>query len=228
MCDFFSFVSDGFGNYLYNDWDYRKDHLSESCDSHTHILTRFNIPPNLQDRWHYFEYNPLTKKFINDNNSRKPDIEQSIVDSAENWVNNLDFKTVVPQLIIKSIVSPFDLIKINVATEDDINNLKSWASVRDSVRDSVWASVWASVRDSVGDSVWGSVGDSVWDSVRDSVWAYISTFININYNYKFSIISKLWERGIIPSFDGTIWRLHSGNNVDIIYECSKEDLCADK
>ena len=224
MCDFFSFVSDGFGNYLYNDWDYRKDHLSELCDSHTHILTRFNIPPNLQDRWHYFEYNPLTKKFINDNNSRKPDIEQSIVDSAENWVNTLDFKTVVPQLIIKSIVSPFDLIKINVATEDDIDNLKSWASVGDSVRDSVRASLWGSV----GDSVWGSVGDSVWDSVRDSVWAYISTFININYNYKFSIISKLWERGIIPSFDGTIWRLHSGNNVDIIYECSKEDLCADK
>jgi len=53
-----------------------------------------------------------------------------------------------------------------------------WASVRDSVGDSVWASVrasvrasvWASVRDSVWDSVRASVWDSVWDSVRDSVW----------------------------------------------------------
>ena len=67
----------------------------------------------------------------------------------------------------------------------DIENLKLWASVRDSVWasvwDSVWASVWdsvcASVRDSVRASVWDSVRASVWDSVcasvRDSVWASV-------------------------------------------------------
>ena len=51
------------------------------------------------------------------------------------------------------------------------------ASVRDSVRASTWASVWASVEDSVrssvGDSVWDSVEDSVEDSVRTSVWASV-------------------------------------------------------
>ena len=49
-----------------------------------------------------------------------------------------------------------------------------WASVRDSVRASVWDSVGASVRASVWASVWDSVGASVrasvWDSVRASVW----------------------------------------------------------
>jgi hypothetical protein len=110
------------------------------------------------------------------------------------------------------------------------------ASVRDSVRDSVRASVWDSVgasvwdsvrdsvRDSVGDSVWDSerdsVWDSVWDSVRDSVWAYISSMFNIKvYKYceevKYEIGTNpfqpaitLWEKGLVPSFDGTHWRLH--------------------
>jgi len=62
-------------------------------------------------------------------------------------------------------------------TKKDIETLRQWASVRDSVGDGVVASVWAGVRDgvgaSVGDSVWASVrasvGASVWAGVRDSV-----------------------------------------------------------
>ena len=45
-----------------------------------------------------------------------------------------------------------------------------WDSVGDSVRGSVWNSVWNSVGDTVGDSVWASVWDSVGDSVWNSVW----------------------------------------------------------
>ena len=101
-----------------------------------------------------------------------------------------------------------------------------WASVRDSVGDSVWdsvrdsvrASVGYSVRDSVGASVWDSVGDSVWNSVWASVGAYISTFFAIKYNHDLSSAIKLWESGLVPSFDGTTWRLHSGEKADIVYE----------
>ena len=79
------------------------------------------------------------------------------------------------------------------------------------------AIVWDSVRDSVGasvrDSVWASVGDSVWASV----WAYISSFFDIQYKYDFSPAIKLWERGLVPSFDGTTWRLHSGENAEVVY-----------
>ncbi|MHB1910383.1 MAG: hypothetical protein ACYCQJ_16175, partial [Nitrososphaerales archaeon] len=88
-------------------------------------------------------------------------------------------------------ISPLDPRKIKASSvgEDELNLLREWdsvgdsvwASVRDSVGDSVWASVRASVRDSVGDSVgdsvrasvWASVRDSVWASVRDSVWASV-------------------------------------------------------
>jgi hypothetical protein len=109
-----------------------------------------------------------------------------------------------------------------------------WASVRDSVGASVRASVWASVWDSVGASVRDSVRDSVWDSVRDSVrdsvWAYAGTFFilpsdawkyteNIKTDeYPFLPLVKLWEQGLVPSFDGKIWRLHGGKGAVILWE----------
>ncbi len=56
-----------------------------------------------------------------------------------------------------------------------------WASVRASVWDSVWASVRASVGASVGASVWASVrasvGASVGASVRASVWASVGASV---------------------------------------------------
>ena len=125
-----------------------------------------------------------------------------------------------------------------------------WDSVRASVGDSVGASVWssvgasvwdsvgASVGDSVGASVWDSVGTSVgasvWASVWDSVGAYIGSFFpkikhwkyapkNIKgYPYQSSV--NLWRQGIVPSFDGTTWRLHVDKNAKIAYEITAEKL----
>ena len=163
MCNFFSFCADDYGNYKYLDWEYRKKN-KENCDSHTRILTHFNIPPKVQDKWNFFEFNPLTKKFENDNKYMKPDISEEIITSAELWVRSLDFKTIIPQLIIKPILNPFSLPKVEVI-DSDIVQLKKWVSVENSVENSVWNSV----RNSVGNSVWNSVGNSVWNSVGNSV-----------------------------------------------------------
>ena len=236
MCKFFSFVGDGYGNFLYSDWETRERRIKYKSeynpDSHTWILTAHNIPPRLQDRWSKYEYNPLTKEFLVDEGVKSHDHE-----SARNWAEGLDYKKIVPALVIKPIVNPLEGRKKKI-TEKEKALLKEWASVwasvRDSVgdsvwtsvRDSVWDSVWASVRDSVGDSVWASVRDSVWDSVwasvgasvgdsvRASVWAYISSFFNITYQHNFSSLTKLWEAGFVPSFNGTNWRLHSGKKAE--------------
>jgi hypothetical protein len=105
-----------------------------------------------------------------------------------------------------------------------------WASVRASVGDSVRASVGDSVRDSVGASVRASVGDSVWASVGASVWAYNGMFFllpreswkyteNVKTDeYPFLPLVKLWEQGLVPSFDGTKWRLHGGEKATILWE----------
>jgi len=214
MCNFFSFVTDPerrAGKRFYYSWPQRQEEEDDDRhDSHTAICTKYGLD---EDTCNKYEYNPLTGYFnVDDANSPVNDSVQ-----AEEWVRQMDFKQVVEPLIIKKIVNPFlDMPKVDVAEERHMVLLKEWASVRDSVG--------ASVRDSVRDSVWASVRDSVWDSVWASVWAYISSFFNIQYAHDFSCAVKLWEEGIVPSFDGTTWRLHSGKSADVIYEISAEEL----
>jgi len=123
----------------------------------------------------------------------------------------------------------------------------AWASIRDSAWDSVRVYIWDSVRSSVGNSVWDSVRDSIrsirslvrasaWDSVRvyiwDSVWASVGAYIFSLFpgiaDRKCVEHSKditpyqpcidLWRRGFVPSFDGEKWRLHAGEEAEIVWE----------
>ena len=104
-------------------------------------------------------------------------------------------------------INPLLLSPLEV-TETDIENLRGW--------DSVWASVWT------------SVGDSVWDSVGDSVGAYIGSMFPkirkwqyINHKrgeYPYQSAVDLWKRGLVPSFNGKLWRLHSGEKAEIVWE----------
>jgi len=266
MCNFFSLVSNPVSKEIFfADWELRKRFLSGelegSPDSHTDICHFCGLDV---DKVNKYEYNPLTGVFKIDQINGKDDSE-----AVERQVRALDFKEIVPQLIIKKIINPFEDFAVTEATDEDIALLKEWssviasveasvmtfvwasvgASVRDSVRDSirdsvwdsvmtfVWASVGASVRDSVRDSirdsvwdsvrasvrdsVWDSIGDSIWASARDSVWAYISSFFNIeDYGHDFSSCVKLWEKGLMPSYDGKAWRLH-GKDGMIIYKWEK-------
>ena len=235
MCNFFSFVTDPANHpaeYYFLDWQYRKANLEEDdADSHSHICSHFKLD---EDRCNKYEYNPLTKRFTVDQiNSERDDSE-----AAEKWANRLDFKEIVEPLIIKPIVKPFELPKVEQVTDEQIGWLKEWIAVRASVwnsvgdavwdsvgdsvwnlvRDSVWASVGNSVRASVGEPVRYAVFDSVSASVMDSVWAYLSAFFTIEYEHDYSPAIKLWESGLVPSFDGTTWRLHSGKSADVVYE----------
>jgi hypothetical protein len=238
MCDFFSFCSYN-ETYLYSEWEDRKRDF-ERADSHTAILMRAGIDVRKQENWQKYEYNLLTKAFFVDT----PDLGGNH-DVARRWVERLDWSTIVPDLAIKPIVNPFELQPPSI-TDEHVRLLAAWnsvgASVRDSmgasVRDSVGASVWnsvgdsvwnsmgVSVRDSVGASVWNSVGDSVWNSVGASVRAYISSFFTIKYSHDPTSAVLLWDQGIVPSFDGTTWRLHGGRDAKVLYTISAKDLAA--
>ena len=250
MCNFFSFVTDPVNHpaeYYYFDWKYRKAHLNDDgVDSHSHICARFKLDEDVCNK---YEFNPLTKAFTVDQiNSNRDDSE-----AAEKWVNRLDFKTIVEPLIIKPIVNPFELPAVERVTDEQIDWLKSWASVMASAWASIEASIEASVGASVGDAVGNSVWDSVWTSVSDSVWAsvrasvrasdwdtvwasvrasvgasvtaYISSFFDIDYKFDFSSAVKLWEAGLVPSFDGTTWRLHTGKDARVVYEWTPDKEC---
>jgi hypothetical protein len=278
MCNFFSLRSDGIGNIFYLNAEQRKTCGNNDPDSHSYIAEYYKFKGIDDDFLNKYEFNPLTKEFKIDSILNKDDskiVKQKCLE--------LDFKSIVPELIIKPIIHPFRDVDYGEITEQDIENLRKWirvldsvwgsvwSSVREKVRSSIWDSVWASVWDSVWDSVraivwekvrdsvrasvrdsvwdsvrasfWdsvrksirdsvrASVGDSVWDSVRESVWAsiyaYISSFFIIDkYKYidhepyvnPYQCCIDLWERGLVPSYDGKIWRLHGGKEAIIIYE----------
>jgi hypothetical protein len=220
MCQFFSLVSNAKGNIYYFDAEVRKKiitrELNYQTDSHSSIADYYEIN---EDKFNKYEFNPLTKKFTIDQLNTKDDSAK-----VNKFCEQLDFKTIAPELIIKLIVNPLKL-DFPVVTEKEIKLLKEWASVRDSIR----ASVRALVRDSVRDSV----GNSVRDSVGDSVWAYTSSYFDLKkwkyVNHEpgvnpYQSCIKLWESSLAPSFDGKTWRLHTGEKAKIVFEISKEDL----
>ena len=223
MCDFFSLVSDGKGKIFYFDHEVRKKILAEELnyelDSHTSIADYFGFKGEKEDLLNKYEYNPLTQKLVKDQLNAEDDSK-----SVEEQCRKLDFKEIVPELIIKPIVNPFKLPKTK-PTKKDLENLKKWNSVWDSVGGSVWDSVWASVGASVGDSVRASV----WDSVRDSVWVYAGSFFQLKKwkigsktfkDYPFQCGVDLWKKGLVPSYDGEIWRLYSGEKAEVVWEGS--------
>jgi hypothetical protein len=246
MCKFFSFVSDPTWpltqRFRYFNWEQRQDFLKgkiqmESPDSHTSIAYYLGYTARMEDKLNKYEYNPLTGVFTVDQINNNIDDR----DESEKWVRGLDFAIVVAPLIIKPIIHPFKIQPPEI-TPEVLELLKQWASVgnsvwdsvrasvgnsvwdsvRDSVRasvgNSVRASVGNSVRDSVRDSVRASVGNSVWDSVWDSVRAYISSFITIEYKYDLSPAIKLWEMGLVPVFDGKVWKLCGGKKGQVLWE----------
>lgn len=127
------------------------------------------------------------------------------------------------------IVHPFKDVSPETIQRKHILLLKKWASV--------WDSVWDSVRDSVRDSVWASVRDSMWASVWASVWAYTGSFFRIPVwkyvehpkgKYPYQPLVSLWNAGLVPSFDGTTWRLHGEPKAKVLFSITAEELQAYK
>ena len=240
MCKFFSLISDGTGKVYYFDAAVRKQIIAgtlkdrsgnvyDNTDSHSSIASYYKLIDDHCNKW---EYNPLTGLLERDQINTVDDF-----DAVNDFCKALDFKTVVPELIIHPIIHPFRDVSANEVAKKDIVNLRQWASVRKSVWDSVWesvrasvgASVWASVWDSVRESVWESVWESGWDSVWDSVRAYISSYFDLQqWKYidhapgenPYQPLIDLWNRGFVPSYGGKTktWRLHQGKDAKIVYE----------
>ncbi len=252
MCQFFSFCTEPEGHggkRYYFDWKYRKEHLADdNVDSHSFICEYYKLNEDVCNK---YEFNPLTKVFNVDMVNSPVDDRIQAEDWVNKLDFKRVVEPLIIKPIVNPFDLP--IIKVTEQDKQDLklwNSVRAsvlvsvraslWASVGASVWASVRASLWASVWASVGDSVWDSVGDSVLDSVRASVgaslwasvlvsvrasvWAYISTFFAIEYEYDFSPAIRLWERGIVASFDGKTWRLHSGKKAEIIFEISKEEL----
>jgi hypothetical protein len=227
-------------------------------DSHDDLLISASIADDTKDpakiTFCRIEISPENEDYLNPDAKYKFKIDTDIVPiwweerhEKAAWMAFQEWKKQLDKILVrKPIVHPFRVEPPVEITKEHLILLKEWASVRDSVRDSVWASVGNSVRDSVRDSVWASVGNSVGNSVRDSVWAsvgnsignsvwaYTGTFFilpreawkyteNVKTDeYPFQCLADLWEQGLVPSFDGKTWRLHGGKDAKILYEWTPE------
>jgi len=235
MCQFLSFITTKDGRRLY-----APERRTPNCnyDSHSYIARRYNITD--ADEPNFYEYAPIGDRL--DLDASPLNRVESLFD-LQQWARSLPYDQITPELVIKSIIHPLEISRGPV-TEQEVLMLKKWQSVRASmmnnvvhcVHGSACDSVWgASVADSVRISVWRSLWDSIWrsvggdvgDSVVDIVWAYISSFFNLpQWKYvdheknknPFQCCVDLWESGLVPSFDGTVWRLHSGENAEVVYE----------
>ena len=111
-----------------------------------------------------------------DNVRNKRGIDKPAFEEGIKWLYNDLLKKPTPKIIY---CDGWLSCLLTIAILKNKNLIKkSWASVRASVRASVWdsvgapvgASIMASVRASAWDSVGAPVGDSAWDSVKASVW----------------------------------------------------------
>ena len=127
MCNFFSLVSTGKGVPMYFDWALRQKCLSRELDyepdSHTSIADYYGFKGEAEDKLNKYEFNPLTKKFIVDQINTTDDR-----DTIERFCMALDFKLIVPALIIKDIVNPFRQFSIKKITIEDIILLNKFPS----------------------------------------------------------------------------------------------------
>ena len=101
-----------------------------------------------------------------------------------------------------------------------------WDSVGSSVEIRVGSSVRDRVRSSMGSGVWDRVRSKVGISVGSSVGAYIGSLFpgikweHIKYKkgeYPFQPAVDLWKLGLVPSYDGKIWRLHGGEDGGVVF-----------
>lgn len=68
---------------------------------------------------------------------------------------------------------------------------------------------------------WDSVGAYTGSFFRIPVWKYVK---HPKGKYPYQPLVTLWNSGLVPSFDGTTWRLHGGPKAAILFSITKEEL----
>ena len=187
-------------------------------DSHDDLLKSAGIADDTKDpkeiKFCRIEISPEDGDYLNSDAKYKFKIDTDIVPvwweeghEKAAWLAFQKWKKQLDKILVrKPIIHPFHMNPPSEITEEHIRLLKEWDSVRASVGDSVWASVGASVGAYIG---------TFFVLPRES-WKYTK---NIKTEeYPFQCLATLWERGLVPSFDGKKWRLHGGKDAEILYE----------
>ena len=243
MSNFFSFAWDGKDKFLYADYKIRKELIKNKSDddpdSFKWLMTYFCIKQSKQKKWSFCNFDPITKKF-----DILVKIDNHNYQIAENWVKNINFKYIVPELIIKNIIDPLNNC-IKPLPNEYIILLKEWSNIDRfayiSSYNYIMKYVGKYIYNYINDCIWSYCGNHImnaicfsvppcmmnsylYNSMVNSLVVYGASFFDIKYNFDFSPLLKLYNAGFVPSFDGVKWRLHSGLEGTIIFEINKNKL----
>ena len=197
MCNAFSCIVKNNGDVL---WEF-------GLDSHTDLMERFGIADIAIADTSLLQFAKL--EITPDNgNYLKPDKwtlhideeikpewftvedEKAAFAAHKKWLHQLQ-----KVLVVKEIINPFLIKPPKRITDQHLGLLKVWASVWDSVKDSVWAYIGSFFK------------------LRRSAWKYTDGIQTDGYPFQSAV--DLWEMGLVPSYDGSVWRLHSGKNAKV-------------
>jgi len=93
------------------------------------------------------------------------------------------------------------------------------------VRDGIWNRLLLSMEPLY--PIWRCFPDKAWDSAVSCAASYAASLFKPGFSCpgmsrrqwkSFQVGAGLWRRGVIPSFDGEVWRLHSGEKAAVIWE----------
>lgn len=219
MCMFFSFCTEPNyhpGERFFLDWNLRKlSKYRNSGDSHSRICNVFGLAEGICNK---FEFNPFTREFTVDKiNSEVNDSVQ-----AEKWVRSLDFKNIIPALILKPIIDPFEISVPDEPTVETLKLLKKWAAKKSvyyrSAHNEIslklcsagFKEAYETLIDVLNDLFSGWLFDYIRTRNRGMVFvaAYATSFFDVKYRCNYTPAIKLWERGYFPI---KVWRNEDWN-----------------
>jgi hypothetical protein len=171
-------------------------------------------------------------------------LEKPCFEAHRQWLEQL--YSLVRLDEVRHPINPLtDIPERKRVTKKDLAMLEEWSlvwesagkTIRDSVwhaRGSVWNPIWESLWRLVGRLVWNSEWRP-WKSINILGWAYVGSLLkthdwkHIDWrkkpfnkigkgNYPFRSGEYLWRHGLVPSFDGKVWRLHTGPKAKVIWK----------
>ena len=186
-------------------------------DSHSELAKLAGLPDKVLGEFTKIEITPRNRSYLTPDEwlfrvdqSPVPSWYDPLHDKEKCWFSHRQWLKQLDKLLIrKAVVNPLTLPSEPLS--EAIPLLMEWASVGDSVG--------ASVRDSVRASVWASV----WASVE----GYAGSFFRLpqwRKKYPYHSVVALYNLGMVPSFDGKLWRLHQGPQAKIVFSATPSEL----
>lgn len=168
-----------------------------------------------------FEKILIKKQIINPFEIEPPEITDKHISLLKKWNS---YRASIKNSIYNS----------NVASIWESTEYRIWKSIGGSIRDSIWASI----SEIIDDSYYEYGRDFYKNSVRISIYNFITSYAIYSVRayagsyfiltkesweymrkrritkYPYQSVVDLWEMGLVPSFDGKKWRLHSKNGIE--------------